>query len=275
MGTGTVVGRTLRVGLVGAGAMGSIIARAVGLGEVRAALTGVADLEPERARAAAAESGAGVIVGTIPEVAEVADLLVEAAGAGVVRPVLEAAARRGRDVVILSVGGLLDLGDTIAEAMDAGVHVYCPSGAIAGLDAVKAAGGGEIRTARLTTRKPPAGLAGAPYLDERGIDVSALETPVTVFEGTAREACRAFPANINVSAALSLAGIGADRTEVRLIADPTIQRNIHEIEVTGDFGVIRTVTENVPSENPRTSRLAALSAIALLKGLTGSPRVGT
>ena len=268
-----MVGRTLRVGLIGAGAMGSIIARAVGRGELRAALTGVADLEPERARAAAAESGA--IVGTIPEVAEVADLLVEAAGAGVVRPVLEAAARRGRDAVILSVGGLLDLGDTIEAATDAGVNVYCPSGAIAGLDAVKAAANGEIRTARLTTRKPPAGLAGAPYLAAHGIDVSALEAPVTVFEGTAREACRAFPANINVSAALSLAGIGADGTEVRLIADPSIERNIHEIEVTGDFGVIRTITENAPSENPRTSRLAALSAVALLKGLTASPRVGT
>src|SRR5690606_12382693 len=110
-----------------------------------------------------------------------------------------------------------------------GAVIHCPSGAVAGLDAVRAAAIGRIESASIESRKPPGGLRGAPYLVERGIGVENLSAPVVVFEGSAREACRAFPANINVAAALSLAGIGVDRTRVRIIADPGIERNTHRI----------------------------------------------
>jgi aspartate dehydrogenase len=265
----------LKVGIIGAGTMGSIIARSVSRGEVEARIVGLADLDDARAKALAEALEGDVQIGTIGEIAPNADLLVEAAGADAVEQVLREAASRAKDVIVLSVGALIELEELIQFASDRGSAIYCPSGAIAGLDAIKAASIGKIESARLTTRKPPAGLSGAPHLHDLGIDLSSLDEPMTVFEGSARDACKAFPANINVSAALSLAGIGVDRTHVRLIADPTIERNIHEIEVTGDFGVIRTVTENTPSDNPKTSRLAALSAVALLKNLTRSLRVGT
>lgn len=255
--------------------MGSLIAKAVDAGVIDAELTGIAELERARAEAVVAALGGNVAIGAIADLAESADLLVEAAGAGAVAEVLGEASAHGRDALVLSVGGLLDLDDQIESMRQADLRIYCPSGAIGGLDAVKAAAVGTIESARITTRKPPAGLAGARYLEEHGIDLSSLTGPQTVFEGTARDACRAFPANVNVSAALSLAGIGADRTRVRLVADPSVSRNVHEIEVKGDFGVIRTVTESTPSENPKTSRLAASSAIALLKNMTASLRIGT
>jgi aspartate dehydrogenase len=125
---------------------------------------------------------------------------------------------------------------------------------------------GTIEGAQITTRKPPAGL---------GLDPASLTEPRVIYEGSAREACRRFPQNVNVSAALSLAGIGFDRTRVRIVADPGVSRNVHEIRAWGDFGTIETRTENVPSQNPKTSRLAALSAIALIRGLGSPLRVGT
>jgi aspartate dehydrogenase len=265
----------LTIGIIGSGAIGSIIARAIDAGEVGGHLVAIADLDRPRA-----ESLAGILdrtpeIRTIREIAAQADLIVEAAGTAAVTEVLREAIPRGKDVLVLSVGGLVDASGWIDQASNQGTRIYCPSGAIAGLDAIKAANIGKIESARITTRKPPGGLAGAPYLQEHDIDVLNLAEPKIVFEGSAREACFAFPANVNVSAALALAGIGIDKTRVRLIADPGISRNIHEIEVEGDFGVIRTVTENVPSQNPKTSRLAALSAIALLKHLTGALRIGT
>jgi aspartate dehydrogenase len=250
--------------------MGSIIARAISDRGCGAALSGVADLD--RHRAGALAEALGVPVLTARELVGNSALVVEAATPDAVGELLEEVARDGRDLLVLSVGGLVECGRALEAAAAAGCRVYCPSGAIAGLDAIRAASIGTIDGAEITTRKPPAGLAGAPGLD---FDPASLSEPRVVFEGSAREACRAFPRNVNVSAALSLAGIGFDRTRVRVVADPGVTRNVHEIRVWGDFGQIETRTENVPSENPRTSRLAALSAIALIRRLTASLQVGT
>lgn len=263
------------VGIVGCGTMGSMIAHAIDRGQVSARLVAVTDLEHDRAERLRQSLDAQPDIGAVPEMVDRVDVLVEAAGISAVRQLLPAVIERGKHIVVLSVGGLIDMEDAIAKAADTGAVVSCPSGAIAGLDAVKSAAVGRIETATIVTRKPPAGLAGAPYLLEQGIDLAGLSSPKVVFEGSAREACRAFPANINVAAALSLAGIGVDRTRVEIVADPGVARNSHRIEIIGDSGAITTTTENVPSENPRTSRLAALSAIALLGGLTRSLRVGT
>ena len=116
----------------------------------------------------------------------------------------------------------------------------------------------------MITRKPPNGLYGAPYLVEHGIGVLASTEPQRVFTGSAREAARGFPANVNVAAALALAGIGPDRTTVEIWADPEVTRNIHRIEVEADSARLSMQIENVPSaENPRTGRLTPLSVIAL------------
>jgi len=157
-----------------------------------------------------------------------------------------------------------------------GARIIVPSGALLGLDAVTAAAEGTIRRVRMVTRKPVRGLIGAPYLEEHGIDLGGLAEPKRVFEGTAREAARGFPANLNVAAALSLAGIGAERTRVEIWADPALERNVHEIHVEADSASFRMQIENIPSEeNPRTGKITALSVIAALRKLAGPLRVGT
>jgi aspartate dehydrogenase len=150
-----------------------------------------------------------------------------------------------------------------------------PTGALLGLDAVIAAAEGTIHSVRMITRKPPGGLAGAPYLLRHDISVAGLTEAKLVFEGTAREAARGFPANVNVAAALSLAGIGADRTQIAIWADPAVSRNVHRIEVEADSARFSLMIENVPSENPRTGRITALSVVALLRKLRSPLAVGT
>jgi aspartate dehydrogenase len=147
------------------------------------------------------------------------------------------------------------------------------SGAIAGLDGVRGAVVGQVDSVTLTTRKPPKGLAGAPYLVDHGIDLDSLTKDTVVFDGTAREACRGFPTNVNVSAALSLAGVGPDRTRVQIIAVPGGTFNQHRIEVRGEFGRLTVEIENVPSAtNPRTGLLSIYSSIACLAEYTRTAR---
>jgi len=151
-----------------------------------------------------------------------------------------------------------------------------PTGALLGLDAVRAAAEGPVDSITLETRKPPAGLAGAPYLRAHGIDLTGLAEPRLVFAGTALAAAAGFPANVNVAAALALAGIGPLRTQVEIWADPGIDRNIHTIRVEAAAARFTMRIENVPSaDNPRTGRLTPLSVLACLRSLVSVLRVGS
>ena len=141
-----------------------------------------------------------------------------------------------------------------------------PTGALIGLDAVRAAAEGTIHSVTMITRKPPNGLEGAPYLVERGISLKDLKAPLKVFAGRARDGARGFPANVNVAAALSLAGVGPDRTRLEIWADPALTRNTHRIEVDADTARFSMTIAGVPSENPRTGRIVALSAVAACAG---------
>ncbi|MFL5322639.1 MAG: aspartate dehydrogenase, partial [Microvirga sp.] len=156
-----------------------------------------------------------------------------------------------------------------------GGQIVVPTGALIGLDAVTAAAEGTIHAVRMTTRKPPKGLIGAPYLEANGISVEGLNAAKRVFSGTAREAAAGFPANVNVAAALSLAGIGPDRTTIDIWADPAVTRNCHTIEVESDSATFSMTIENIPSENPKTGRITALSALAALRKMHAPLRVGT
>jgi aspartate dehydrogenase len=140
---------------------------------------------------------------------------------------------------------------------------------------VTAAAEGTIHSVRMTTRKPPNGLVGAPYLEKNGISIEGLSEAKLVFSGTAREAAAGFPANVNVVAALALAGIGADHTMIEIWADPQVTRNCHRIEVEADAARFTLSIENVPSENPKTGRITALSVIAALRKLHAPLRIGT
>jgi aspartate dehydrogenase len=163
----------------------------------------------------------------------------------------------------------------VVLARQRGGQIMVPTGALIGLDAVTAAAEGEIRIVRMVTRKPVRGLIGAPYLVEHDIRIEDITEPLRIFSGSAREAAIGFPANLNVAVALSLAGIGADKTTLEIWADPALERNTHRIEVVSDSATFSMAIENIPSENPRTGRITALSVIACLRKLNAPLRMGT
>ncbi len=232
------------------------------------------DLETARTRVQALLKTPAPVV-PLRELVAMVDVVVEAAPAQAFEEIAAAALRAGRTLVVLSAGALLDRYEAYADlARQGGGRMYVVSGAIGGLDALAAASVGEVESVTVVTRKPPRALEGAPYLEARRIRVRELQAPRVVFEGSARDACRGFPANVNVVAAISLAGIGPERTRVRIVADPTVSRNTHDLEVVGSFGRFHLHVENVPTENPRTGVLAAQSVIATLRNLVSPIRVG-
>jgi aspartate dehydrogenase len=267
--------RPIRIAIAGLGAIGRAIARRLSEGLPGLTLTCAAT--GDRAKAQAWLDAQSIACPLIEPAAfpEHCDLAVECAPARVLeeicRPMLEA----GKQVMVLSAGALLPRPDLIELAKERGGQLIVPTGALLGLDAVTAAAEGRIHSVRMITRKPPNGLRGAPYLEANGISVEGLNEAKRVFCGTARDAAAGFPANVNVAAALSLAGIGPDRTSIEIWADPTVERNCHTIEVDSDSARFTLSIENVPSENPKTGRITALSVIAALRKLQAPLRVGT
>jgi aspartate dehydrogenase len=270
--------KKITVGIIGCGTIGSLLADACqGALRNRIRLVGLHDSDNVKAQALSARLKRRVAVRSLKKLIQESDLIIEAASSKVSATIAEQALTAGKDIMVMSVGGLLAKSRKLFQkAEKKQCRMYIPSGAVCGIDGIKSAGIGTITSAVLTTRKPPRGLEGVPYLAERGIKVSAIKEDTVVFQGSAQEAVRRFPKNINVSAVVSLAGIGARRTRVKIIASPRAKRNTHEIELNGDFGTIYTRCENVPSKgNPKTSMLAALSAIATLKAITLPVHIGT
>src|SRR5579885_2251365 len=264
-----------RVAVAGFGAIGKVVAAALDRDIDGLALAGVSARDTARAERAMSAFARPVPVLPLSRLWENADILVECAPAAVLRDLAEPALGNGRTLVVLSCGALLDNFDLVDLARRSGGRILVPTGALIGLDAVQAAAQGTISRVHMITRKPPNGLEGAPYLTERGISVVGVERPVRVFEGSARDAARGFPANVNVAAALALAGIGPDRTTIEIWADPALDRNTHRIEVEAEAARFSMQIENVPSENPKTGRLTPLSVIALLRKLAAPLAVGT
>ncbi len=263
------------VALGGLGAIGLPLARRLDQGVEGLRLVAVS--AADRARAAeriAAFRDRPTVVGPA-ELAD-ADIVVEAAPASVFDSIVEPAIAAGRILVPASVGALLTRLHLVERARATGARIVVPTGAILGLDAVRAAAEGDVASVTIETRKPPGGLEGAPYLVERGISLAGIGSEQLVFEGNATQAAAGFPANLNVAAALALAGIGAARTRVRIIADPTVTRNIHTIRVESEAARFTMTIEGVPSaENPRTGRLTPLSLLACLRGLVSPLKVGS
>ncbi|MBX6366426.1 MAG: aspartate dehydrogenase [Rhodospirillales bacterium] len=268
--------KELRVAVGGMGGIGSAVVRRLQAGIPGLRLVAVSARDQARARERLAALGAPVDVVGLGDLADRADIVVEAVPSAFFRAIAEPAIERGRLLMPLSVGALLDHFDLVARARETGARIHVPTGALIGLDAVRAAAEGTIHSVRMVTRKPPRSLAGAPHLEQKGISLDGLIAPLRVFEGTAREGARGFPANVNVAAALSLAGIGPDRTMLEIWADPALERNTHRIEVDSDSAKFSMTIENLPSaENPKTGRITALSVIAALRGLVAELRVGT
>jgi aspartate dehydrogenase len=282
----------IRVGVVGCGAIGSVICTAIDTDELEGhrlnlgmELTVLIDAHQEQIeelrrslRKQPPLTGTGT--GGLAELLDAVDLVIECASPAAVREFLLPALRHGKDVMILSVGALLcdsGLADELeAIASEHGATVYIPSGAIAGLDGLKSGAVGGLHAVELTTRKPPRGFEGNKYIKEQGLDLAAIKEATLLFRGSAKEAVAHFPENVNVAASLSLAGIGPTATSVKIVADPAVTENIHEIEVQGEFGSLFVCVRNVPSAtNPKTSYLAALSAIATMKRIAYPIRIGT
>ncbi|HXF53403.1 MAG TPA: aspartate dehydrogenase [Hyphomicrobiaceae bacterium] len=269
--------RPLRLAIAGLGAIGLEVARRVDGGSIPGmALVAVAALDQAKARARLKPMRAKPKLLPLGALAEEAEVVVECVPAAQFAAVAEPAVNHGRLLMPLSVGALLGRMDLVDRARETGARIVVPSGAILGLDALRAASEGSISSVRLITRKPPEGLAGAPFLAERGLSVDGLTAPVKLFAGSAREAVRGFPANLNVSIAVALAGIGPDRTEVEVWADPQVTRNTHTIEVHSDSSDFTMTIENIPcADNPRTGRITALSVIASLRRLAAPLVIGT
>lgn len=263
----------LKIGLAGLGAVGREVAKRLLIGIPGLSLAGVAARNQEKARRIVPDEHVKLL--DAEALAETCDVIVEGLPPAEFRNFALPAIERGKIFVPLSVGKLLENWDLVARAKETGARILVPTGALLGLDAVRAAAEGTIHSVKMVTRKPPEGLAGAAYLVERNISLENLKEPLKVFDGSAREGARGFPANVNVAAALSLAGLGPDKTQLEIWADPTVTRNTHRIEVDADTVRFSMTIENIPSENPRTGKVVALSVVAQLRGLVSELKVGT
>ena len=280
----------IRVGVVGCGSIGSEICKAIDSDEASGLDLGMElkfliDTNPANIdRLCKSLTKTPDILKSdnteLDRVLDTVDLVIECASQAAVREFIIPALKKGKEVMILSVGALLCESGLFEEiekiAKEKGCKVYIPSGAVAGIDGLKSGAIGGIHKVELTTKKPPSGFEGNRYVKGQGIDLLSIKKAETLFMGHAKEAVKYFPENVNVAASLSIAGIGSEATKVKIVADPSAKKNVHEIVVKGEFGKFFVCVENEPSiANPKTSYLAALSAIATLKSISYPIRVGT
>jgi aspartate dehydrogenase len=271
----------VRVGLLGGGVIARLFLEHARRGQMEnAEVVAIAGRsETSRGKALAREfaipfvTGAGKLIEARP------DVVIEAASHEAVREHCEALLSNGIGVIVLSGGALCD--DALRERLERAAKerrapLYVPSGGIGGLDALKAACAAGVDEVSIAVTKPPAAWKGIPYVERLSVDLDRLEGPVTLFEGTAREGVPLFPANVNIAAVLSLAGVGFDRTRLKVVADPALRFNTHFITVRGRTGTIDLRFESVPSpDNPKTAMLACYSALAAFRQFNSPVRYGT
>lgn len=268
-------GSTLRVAVGGLGAIGMAIVRALDAGITGLELSAVSARDMVRASERLAGLRSKPRMVALHQLASLADVVVECAPAAVYDQVATPAIEAGLTLVTMSSGALLSRDDLVERAKVTGARIIVPSGGILGLDALRAAAEGNIQSVTLITRKPPRSLAGAPYVLERNIPLLDLTTEELIFQGNAREAAQAFPANANVAATLSLAGIGPTRTRVEIWAIPGLEENVQELHVRSDSADFDLRLSSRPlAENPRTGSLTPKSVIAALRSLISHLQVG-
>jgi aspartate dehydrogenase len=272
--------KKLNIGIVGCGAIGSSLAKAVVKDFKREAkLSALFDTDPGRSSklSRSVSKTGGLAVSGLRQLISKSDLVIEASGAVSSWDIARQVLSRRKSIMIMSVGGIVSRYKalrSLAEKFQA--KVYIPSGAIAGIDALKAAKLGKINKVTLTTRKNPLSFSKVEYVIRKGIRLDKIKKDTVLFSGSAQDAVRFFPQNINVAATLSLAGIGENLTRVKIIASPTAKNNIHEVKIDSVPAKISARTENVLHPvNPKTSYLAVLSAVATLKGILEPVKIGT
>ena len=263
------------IGIVGCGAIGQALLRAADTGKMTVPVAGITSRTKSKALSFLLTLHNPPPYLDLDQLVFSSSLLVETAGGHVVPELADKTFSAGKDLMVISIGALLEHPELIEQSRSSGCRLLAPSGAIAGLDGIKSACTGRVDKVMMVSRKPPEALEGAPYLSERGISLAGLDREEELFSGSAREACKGFPANLNVSAAVSLAGVGPDKTMARILAVPGLKRNCHDIEVEGEFGRLAIHIENIPSENPKTGRLTAMSIIRSIQDAVDPVRIGT
>jgi len=271
--------KLLKIGIVGCGAIGSSLAKKI-ISDFsdKTELVSLYDIDLEKAYKLANKFNNKKLAAlNLKVLINRADLVIEAAGADSAFDIAKKALSFSKDILVMSVGGIIQhYKELKALAQDKNARVFIPSGAICGIDGLKAAACGKINKVTLTTKKPVKAFLGVPHILKNNIRLDNINEDTIIFEGAASLAIKYFPQNINVAAALSLAGIGLEKTNVRIVASPNITKNIHEIEIESEAGRIITRTENViHPDNPKTSYLAVLSAIAVLKQILDPIKIGT
>lgn len=271
----------MRVGIIGGGTIARLFLEHIQRGELgdTRVVAIVGRSEASRGKALAQEYGVTFVTALEGLIAEHPDVVVEAASHEAVRRYAEPLLASGIVVIVLSGGALCDdaLRETLERAaLRSGALLYVPSGGIGGLDALRAACLAGVEEVTIAVTKPPAAWKGIAYVETLNVDLDALREPYVLFEGSAREGVPHFPANVNIAAVLSLAGIGFDRTRLKVVADPALEYNTHFIDVRGATGNISVKLENVPApDNPKTAWLACYSALAALKAARAPIRYGT
>jgi aspartate dehydrogenase len=268
----------LRVGIAGFGNVGRKVAAALTAGKVLGAqLVAAAARDLDKAKAAAATLSPAPLIVPLHELAQHCDVVCECATSASFPEIARATLAAGKDLICVSAGGFIDIPDIEELARQSGAVVQIASGAMPGLDIVRSAAQGNLRSVHLKARIKPASLANEPYvlgLGHRFAETPPAE-PIRVFDGTAREAARHFPRHLNVAVSLSLAGLGFERTRIELWVDPSIPGAIHQLEIEADEINLTMISRNFPSENPKTSRIVAPSVLAALKERVAPIRVGS
>ncbi len=270
--------KKLKIGIVGCGAIGGSLAKVVVRDlSYKAQLVALYDIDILRAKKISRSIGKNVAVNNLSQLINKSDLVIESASASSSWNIAKSALSEGCDIMIMSVGGIIRHYKELCNlAKRYNTRVYIPSGAISGIDALKAAKIGKIKNVTLTSRKNPLSFRGVKYVEAKGIKLYKIKKDKVLFSGTAKVAVKYFPQNINVAAVLSIAGIGSDKTQVKIIASPQVKKNIHEIQIESAAGRVFTRTENIiHPDNPKTSYLAVLSATATLKHILEPIKIGT
>jgi aspartate dehydrogenase len=268
--------KPLSIAIAGLGAIGGGIVAEIARSEPDIHIAAVAARDEAKARSLLLTHRVSARILPLTEVPQVADIVIECLPATEFDTIADATLAAGKGLMVLSVGQLARREDLIPAFRARNQRLIVPTGAILGLDVVRALSRSSITASRIITRKSPKSLVGAPHLVANGIDPMALTAPACVFSGTAREAIKGFPANVNVAVALSLAGIGVDRTHCEIWVDPVETANVHTIEVeTGGTSVSMTIRGKPDPKNPRTSQMTALSAVDALRRLVDPVWIGS
>jgi aspartate dehydrogenase len=266
----------MNVGIVGFGSIGTEVARALINGVEGFSLYGITSRSKSNAQERIDKLDKNIKIFDLQALVDNCEIIIDCAPKEAFRDIATKCINQERKLITVSGSGILDNLDLEELAKTNNSQIILATGAILGLDALRAAAESNINSVTMTTRKPPNALSNAPFVINNNIQLNNLLEPKLIFKGSATDGAKAFPANVNVAAAVGLAGIGANKTKLEIWADPNLKRNTHKVQVDSDSAIFEMSIQNVQTpENPGTGKITGLSVIACLRGLKSSFKIGT